>query len=197
MTTLQAGGLIPFLIFVAFAVIASFFEKRAKKEKAREQNPLPGQLRHKTWEEELSELLKQQAPSAPPMRREAPLPPSTYVPQPVRVPPPVYVPEQDDEARGIEVYLPPPQPNIEPVFQPMHGLTESDAGYARASELQQRVAQHMAGVTRRHVGSTQVERHEISMRTREAVDLVRNSQALRHAILASVILAPPRSLESL
>jgi hypothetical protein len=186
MTTLQAGGLIPFLIFVAFAIIAAFFEKRAKKEKERARNPMPGEPRRKSWEEELQDLL-QNRPAPPPMRRDVPPPPPVYAPAP---PPLPY--EQQQE---VEVYLPPPQPKIEPVFQPAHGLSHADDRYAHAASIQQRVEQHMAAVSRRGPSKAETAHHEISVRTNEAVELVRNQRNLRSAILASVILGPPKSLE--
>jgi hypothetical protein len=194
MTTLQADGLIPFLIFVAFAIIASLFEKRAKREKQQERNPLPGQPRRKSWEEELNDLLKQQQPAPPPMRREVPAPPpAAYVPPPVYAPLPPPIPDEED--RGIEVYFPTTHRKIDPVFQPMHGLSVADERHAHAASLQQRVEQHMASVTRRTAGTTQVERHEVSGRTHDAVELVRSRHNLRGAVLASIILGPPRALE--
>jgi hypothetical protein len=186
------GGLIPLLIFIAFGILSQWLKKKAARERADDFRDLPHgpqprqqQRRRASWEDELREILEDH-PAPPPIRRD--------VPPPVFAPAPPPIPEQED--RGIEVYLPAPQPKIEPAFQPVRGLAESEQRFAHAASLQERVGQHLAGISRRNVGMTNVERHAIAARTQEAINLVRDPKNVRNAILASVIIGPPRALDA-
>ena len=95
----------------------------------------------------------------------------------------------------IEVSLPPPHPNVEPVFQQLPGLTESTQRYAEAMTLEQRVIKHMGDVTSHPVGTTSVLRRELAPEIGNAVNAIRTHNGARSAIFASIILGPPRAFE--
>ncbi len=76
------------------------------------------------------------------------------------------------------------------------GLTTSTPTYARASQLDERVAEHLREITK------QVEQHKmvqqenpLPFEVTQALALVRSREGLRSAILASVILGPPKAME--
>lgn len=176
-----SGGLIPILIFVAFALLARWLKKKAESEQADQyrdlpRGPQPQRPRRKSWEQELRDALENRPPP-PPIPRE--------------MPPPV-----SDEGQGIEVLLPPPPPLPEARFRPLAGLSESEQRYEHAQNLQQRVARQLEEGTHRRGVVASVARSQRSASTQHAIRLVRNPENLRTAILANVILGPPRALEN-
>lgn len=74
-------------------------------------------------------------------------------------------------------------------------LRESRQAYERASTLDVSVAQHIQGVPGQAVQATSVIRRPVSAEITQAVSLFKNAQTSRQAVLASIILGPPRSLE--
>ena len=195
------SGLIKFAIIVAIAIGSTIFnwmKKRAEIEQQRRQPPPPDAPPPKqtNWEEELRRVLAGEEPSAP---APPPIPPPVPVMRPVVVAPP---------ARPIALAsprprpLPPPRPveiNEEDVGLPVHmpTLAESAQAYLRASQLESKVAAHMGQI------DDQVRQHKLAKITkpvspeiRQALSLLRDRPSVRSALIASVILGPPRGLEA-
>ena len=82
----------------------------------------------------------------------------------------------------------------EPIFRPLAGLSEADVAYERASRLDEEAAERMFEVSMNVRGAETVRRQAVSPEATEAVALLKGRQSLRAAILASVILGPPRAL---
>ena len=74
-------------------------------------------------------------------------------------------------------------------------LTQSGTAYERASQLNQKVAEHMGRVPGQRVLATSVLRRETSPEIAQAVSMFKSAQAARQAVMASLILGPPRALE--
>jgi hypothetical protein len=203
------SGLIGLVVFIAIAIISSLLKRKeggdfelppelkSRRDKPPRQEPAPA----RNWEEQLRQLLEER-PAPPPIVEELPPPAPAWQGQPQQViasrapgKPAIRAIRPPDPEPHIEVALRPPSPQIEPSFQQLPGLTDSDARYTAASHLQERVVQHLAEVTRHRVGTTSVTRHEISPEVRDAIGLVRDHKAIRAAMLASIILGPPRALE--
>ncbi|HEY0550691.1 MAG TPA: hypothetical protein VGF13_13890 [Verrucomicrobiae bacterium] len=196
------SSLIWLAVFIVIAVVSSFFKKKSESEDEWE---LPSELKPRRdelpplqrpvasrWEEELRRTLQQHpAPAAPPpIVQQLP-------PREVR---PVYRHVHEDPAAEeephIQVALPVPQPFTEHIFQPLPGLTESTQRYAQASTLEERVQKHMQSVSGQRVGTTSVHHTELPPEVRALVDSFRNPRGVRSAILASIILGPPRAFDS-
>ena len=201
-SVLAAGlsSLIWLLVFVIIAIVSSFFKKKTESEDTwdlppelkprRDLPPLPRPSASR-WEEELRRTLQQQpAPAVPPpLIQQAP-------PREVR---PVYRHVHEDptakEKPHIQVALPEPPPFTEHAFQRLPGLTESTQRYAQAATLEERVQKHMQSVSGHRVGSTSVHHSELAPEVRALVDSFRNPKGARSAILASIILGPPRAFD--
>jgi hypothetical protein len=140
-----------------------------------------------SWEEELKRLLEGKTAEPPP---SPPVPPPILVQRPRPAPPPpVSIPEEFSESTYSREHSP-----VEVTFKPLPTLTESVHTIQEATSLEQKVQQHLREATEKPVQMTKVE-HKAS--TREAVEvraMVRNPKSLRSALVASVILGPPRAL---
>jgi hypothetical protein len=79
----------------------------------------------------------------------------------------------------------------------MAPLTQSKEAYERASQLDKSVAAHIDRVPGQRVLATSVVRRAASPEIVQVVSMFKNARAARQAVLASVILGPPRSLEEL
>jgi hypothetical protein len=191
---LAAGSsFIGLLIFVAIAIISAMLKKRQEEPfelppelKPRRGSPTPQEPRPRSWEEELRHLLEDRS-APPPLAREA-VPTGQY-----HQPPPLL--ETAGDAGHIEVTLPDPQPNIEPRFQSLAGLTQAQGRFAEVGHIHERVAQHMTDLTHHRVGSTSVQRHDVTPEVRDVIGALRNPRSLRTAMMTAVILGPPRALE--
>jgi len=78
----------------------------------------------------------------------------------------------------------------------MPSLTQSAQAYLRASQLDTKVAQHLQRVddlVTRHAKAEK--KREISPVVRQTLGLLRDRQSQRAAILASVVLGPPKAME--
>jgi hypothetical protein len=194
------SGLIGLIIFVVIAIVSALLKRKEEEPfelppelKPRRDQPPPQQPPPvaRRWEEELRELLGDR-PAPPPIVRQQPPPP---MPRTVR-PEPAHEFLSESEEPHIEVSERTKNPRIEPTFQSFGGMAESGSRYSDASHLQERVTQHLAGVTRHRVGTTSVLRRETSADARELASMLRHPQTIRRAMLASIILGPPRALES-
>ncbi len=150
--------------------------------------PAPGM---ETWEDELRRLLQGGEPrqDRPPVVVQ--VPPTVPPPLPrtaARRPRIAPVPAAKAEVEGeMETGLPVQMPTLE----------QSAQAFLRASNLESRVADHMRGIDARVTSHVVAEvRREKSPAVREALALVRNRQSQRAAIIAGVILGPPKALES-
>ncbi len=142
-----------------------------------------------SWEDELRRLLQGEEPSrpaAPPVVvQSAPPPPlpRAVAPRP-RV---VSKPEPTVDLGGeMESSLPVHMPTLE----------HSAQAFLRASQLESKVAAHMNRVDQQVTMHTGLEvKRQTSPAVQEALGLVRNRQSQRAAILAGIILGPPKAME--
>jgi type IV secretory pathway VirB10-like protein len=183
-------NIVVFLIFAVIAMIASAFKKKAERqqEQQEEERQRGSGTPAKSWEDELRDLLAQtQSPPPPP-----PMPPPLRrVPPPITPPPPLI----EDEGQHSHVELPVPQPRTDAPFQPLPGLVESTVRYEHAAHLHEAVALHMQHVTSHPVKLTRVVRRAASVEAGEIRDMVRDPKRLRTALLAGIVLGPPRALD--
>jgi hypothetical protein len=76
-------------------------------------------------------------------------------------------------------------------------MTESKSAYERASQLDKNVAEHIGRVQGQHVLATAVVRREASPELAQAVSMFKSPRSARQAVIASLILGKPRSLEEM
>ncbi|MST94362.1 MAG: hypothetical protein EXS33_03665 [Pedosphaera sp.] len=215
---LLAASIEGLLILLVIAAASAFFNWLKKKGEAdgsqpapppipgqREVPPPPPPPQAQNWEEELRKLLQGEEPAPPP---PPPRLPPLIVHQPRRVPPPPPVPVEEES----------PAP---PMFHPTPVLNQSAEAFERArridetaaqevdkgstlaaaaqaflvgSQLDDRMAEHLRQVTLRPVGKTGVTSAERTAEAAAALELIRNPRSVRTAMIASVILGPPRAL---
>jgi len=140
-----------------------------------------------SWEEELRRLLQGEQPPRrpqPPVVTQAPPPlPPVFVgrPSPVRRPPPVSQSDPDMD-RGLPVRMP--------------TLEHSAQAFLRASNIESKVAEHMQRAGQQVASHKTLEiKREVAPEIRQAVSLVRNRQSQRAAIIAGMVLGPPKAME--
>jgi hypothetical protein len=191
-------SLIGLLIFVLISVLASWLQKKQRTEeqapptlprRPRAQGaPAPGReepARQKVdWEEELKRLLEGEPAEPPP----PPPPPIVVVSQPRQPAPPPLLRQAET------VPTSPEHSPVEVTFTPLPGLTESAQAYAEASTLEEKVQQHLRQVTQKPVAMTHVQHREPSRAAQDALTLLRDRRSVRSAVMASVVLGPPRAL---
>lgn len=194
-----------FLIFLLIAAGSAFFnwlKKRGEKTEdwSNEENrpgtpvdrdyPAPPPLAPRrepttNWEEELRRMLEggssQETP--PPVQVPRPAPVYRPVPPPIatvkRTVTPVFV--QEEEGPAIE----PPS------------LAKAKVGYERASHIEDNVASHFKHMAQHPVALTSTGFH--MNRTPEidrARTFLKNRASIREALIASIILSPPKALEN-
>ncbi len=200
--------LITLLVFGIIAAIGNWFnaQKRKKLDAEREReaaspNVRPMQRPSESrpppapafdWQEELRRVLQGDEPVLPPRPPPPPVlrpatPPPVPRPQPAQVSKPIVVvrpfPVVETEGTGLPVTLP--------------GLTQSATAYTRAQKLESSVEGHM------REAREQVARHTVRVSARRAtpevagiVKMIREPHGARTAILASIILGPPKALEN-
>jgi hypothetical protein len=79
----------------------------------------------------------------------------------------------------------------------MAPLTQSKEAYERASQLDKSVSAHIDRVPGQRVLATNVIRRAASPEIVQVVSMFKNARAARQAVIASIILGPPRSVEEL
>ena len=77
----------------------------------------------------------------------------------------------------------------------MAPLAESKLAYERASQLDQTVATHIGQVSGQRVVATAVTSRTVAPEIAQVVSMFKNARAARQAVIASIILGPPRSLD--
>ena len=149
--------------------------------------PAPRPPRPVSWQEELRRLLEEGQPATPPVLEPQPPPvqPRAPIPGPPRLPPapPVLAPaELSEEDVGLPVHLP--------------SLQEAAQSFLQASHLDQTVQDRMERVDK------QVSQHRLLSSVRamplemvQARALLRDPVSLRAALIASIILGPPKAFE--
>ena len=161
----------------------------------RSPTPAPAEATELSWEEELRRLLqseKEEAklPSSPPPIIVQ-VPHRTPPPMPAETAPPAHKHKSVFEVAEVRN---PTDVEVTPNFHAFAGLHESDQAYAQASQLDHTVQAHLRQVTDHHVGSTHVQHRAPRVEATQALGLMRDRNSLRAAMLASVILGPPRAL---
>jgi len=190
--------LITIAIFVVVAIISAWLKKKQEPEDegwTGAPPPLPGEFEPQKpaapprpkaarWEEELRKLLDGDAPEAPRPRpivireERKPATPPPVAPPVRQRPPPLII--KDDQEIGLPVHFP--------------SLTQSAQAHQRASQLDLKVAERLRQIEQqvtRHTAAPKVERaaREIEL----AKTMLRSHDSLRSAIVASVILGPPKA----
>jgi len=142
-----------------------------------------------SWEEQLRRLLEgEREETRPPVvveRRPAPPPLPATAPTSSRRPQ-TRRPEPDfDESMDIGL----------PVRMP--SLTQSAEAWQRGNQLEASVAERFRRVDQRIISHQPAEiRNEVSAELQHAIQLVRHRSTQRAAIVASVVLGPPKALET-
>jgi hypothetical protein len=215
-------SLITALVLMAVSALAAWMKKKTADNR-RDSSPdapppptsQPRPQRPTSWEEELRRMLEGQQPAAPPPTMRPPPAMRPAAPPPVvattrsQIPPPapptvikpVLVPS---ERRAVQ--MPPPTPSPMPAPLPVPAgvqvsaaqlaqLRQSREAYERASQLDKKVAEHIGQVSGQRVLDTRVERRSVPEEIMQVVSLFKSAQTVRQAVMASIILGPPRALE--
>ena len=189
-----------FLIVIGgLYLLQAWWKKKAENEQADAPPPWPGQQRPPgpgpsqrpagqpaptpaaRWEEELRRLLEGESPKPPPpvVTLPPPLPPKP--PRKSVTPRPVLIPDAEMET-GLPVRMP--------------TLEKSAQAFLRASQLESKVAEHMQRVSEQVTTHKKIEvRRGVSPEIRQAIGLVRQRQSQRAAIIAGIVLGPPKAME--
>jgi hypothetical protein len=163
-----------------------------------------------SWQEELRRLLEGEMPGqAPP-----PIQPQNVPPAPRPVPPPLPRPVVITRLRA-----PPPPLTAKPAARPppkvvavspmdesaeapsarLATMAESTAAFQRASHLHDGVTRHLEQIdaqTEHHLVKAPIsQRRSMSPDVAQAVSLTRNPRSARQAVVAAIILGPPKALE--
>lgn len=193
-------SLITFLLILLISALATWLkrlgQKRAEKSSGASRRALPGTQERKTtnWEDELRRLLgEEEAPMPPP---QAPPPPPVVArpkPPPQAQPPPAVL------RAPVPEVTPLPVPTVEQITTAeLARLEESRRAYERAGNLDRAVAEYLKKVSSAPVRLTSVLTYTSpSPEVTQAVSLLKNPRAAREAIVASVILGPPKALEQI
>jgi hypothetical protein len=145
---------------------------------------MPPPSKAASWEEELRRLLQGEEParSVPP-------------PVVVQLPPPL--PRAASRPALRPVVIEQVDPDMEkglPVLMP--SLAQSAQAFLRASQLESKVATHMQRVDQQVTTHPKLGlKKEISPAIRQAISLVRQRQSQRAAIIAGIVLGPPKAME--
>ncbi len=188
------------VIGIIVAIIVTIVASLVKKKQPDEEWELPPELKprrdqppHQSqppkvsrWEEELRRVLQEQ-PAPPPIVRPVAPPPLVY-----QQPPPLAQREeyQSSPDEGAQE---------EPAVPRLHTLTEAAQSYAHAASLSQRTQEQLHQLhssTHRAARPATVHHVEVAPDIRALVNSLRHPHTARTAILASIILGPPRAFET-
>jgi hypothetical protein len=169
------------------------------------------------WEEELRRMLGEEPSVAPPRPSPVVVPPPPpparprTVSRPILAPPPVTARSGDDEEdTGLKVPMPSLTDSarayerasqlddkMQTRMRQRRTMSEATNSYEQASRLDVRVAEHMRQVTEGVSAFTAAPRMPRRSQTAESAGaMVKSREGLRLAIIASVVLGPPKALES-
>jgi hypothetical protein len=180
------------IVGIIIAIVVAIIASLVKKKQPDDEWELPPELKPRRepppqtsqppkvsrWEEELRRVLQQQQPAPPPIVRPA-------------IPPPLV---------QVQEYQPSPDEGFseEPVVPRLHTFTEAAESHAHAASLLQRTQEQLHQLhssTHRAARPATVHHVEVAPEIRALVNSLRQPQTARAAILASVILGPPRAFE--
>jgi hypothetical protein len=206
-------SLITTIVIIVIAAVATWFKKLGQPkedEDSRTRRPLNPSSQPRpsstprpqsgpvSWEEELRRLLEGETPAAPPPTRPPPVV-ITQAPRPIPVaPPPLPRPTfapQPPRPVPVIISTPPVPVAYQTPSRPLATFQESSQAYERASTLGSTVSQHIESVPGQAVQLTTVARNQVSPELQQAVSLFQNARSARQAIIASIILGPPKALE--
>jgi hypothetical protein len=188
------NDLIQFLIVAGIALVTALYNwLKKRRPPPDEAGPPPAPARPvvktESWEEELRRLLQGEEESPPPpiILREAPRPEPPPLPRPALARPPARIvrpgaEEEEPMDRGLPVPLP--------------GLARSAEAYARGSQLESRVAEQLRRVGELVTSHARI--REVRTLNPAAVrvrTMLRGRDSLRTAVVASLILGPPKGFE--
>jgi hypothetical protein len=163
------------------------------------------------WEEELRRMLGQEPPRPPPVVLAAPPPSPRPTPRPVvAAPPRAASSDADEQERGLTVPLPSLtdaaraygrasqlDDAMEARMRQRGAMAEATSSFAQASQLDLRVAEHLRHVTEGVSSFTAVAPKPRRSRSAESAAVaVQTPEGLRTAIIAAIVLGPPKALES-
>ena len=198
-----------FLLFVFMAVISSWLKKQAARTGSDDSSPDQSnnpQNRPQpiTWEEQLRRMLNEEQPTPPSLPPRPPPPPVVSRPRPAPQRPapsppvvirPTLISRREPE-RGIEPLPVPPLPaGIQVSSGQLAPMTESRQAYERGSEIQQQMSAQISQIQSHKVMATSVMRRAASPDIAGVVSLFKSGRTARQAVIASVILGTPRSLD--
>lgn len=184
------------VIGIIIAIVVTIIASLVKKKQPDDEWELPPELKPKRdqppqstppkvsrWEEELRRVLQEQ-PAPPPIVR------------PVTPPPPIY--QQPPPLAQREEYQSSPDEGVseEPAVPRLHTFAEASENYTHAASLLQRTQaqlHQLHGPTHRAAPPASVRHVEPAPEIRDLLKMLRQPQGARAAILASVVLGPPRA----
>jgi hypothetical protein len=202
-------SLITALVLMIVSALAAVMKKKAAegRDDSAPRPPSPPQPgpspRPTSWEDELRRLLNNQQSTPRPPMRPSPPPVVATRPQPLSPAPPVVIKPMlvPPDRRAI---VPVPTPVLKPALVPsgvqvsaaqLAPLNQSREAYERASQLDKKVADHIDRVPDQPVLTTSVLRRSVSPEITQVVEMFKSAQAARQAVMASLILGPPRALQ--
>ncbi|HXG46514.1 MAG TPA: hypothetical protein VNO52_02735 [Methylomirabilota bacterium] len=190
--------LITILLMAGAAIFHAFMKKREEKEaetwlddmrpgqpRGTPTSPAPAGSRGEapraeSWEDQLRRLLEESRPAPPPVQPAPPPVPVEPPPLVVRAPSGAPSDLASDEGEGRPVHMP--------------TLSESAHALERADHLDERVAERL------HQVSARLGLHRTAAVTKADLDerlaWLRNPASVRTALVASIVLGPPKALES-
>jgi hypothetical protein len=133
------------------------------------------------WEDRLRKTLAGQGIPVPMPPKSAQAPSPFIQPAKLVIPTQMVIRTRVEEREG-------------PGGKPLANFTQAETRYFHASQLQEQVARHMQGIdaaTRRHKAAA-----AIVPERRPLIRLLKTRASMKEAIIASVLLGPPRALES-
>lgn len=212
-------SLITALIFLVVGAIVTWFQKKNQEKQERENpkppmparpntprptiSPRPAAPRPSSWEDELRRLLGDETAAPPPPVR--PTPPVVKAPTPVIIP--TVRPTPIPAPRPIPVVpVPVAQPaptlatltgaaQVEQSVKDLGAMQESRRAYERASQLDVTMANRIATTPGKPVQTTSVVHRVVPPEVTQVVSLFKSARTARQAVIASIILGPPRALE--
>jgi len=185
--------LLQFLIVLGIMIVWGILDWLKKRVRAQDpgktstttetrQPPAPRPARKTDWEEELRRVLAGEQSSPP-------SPPPVIVYEEPRPRPPIAAPPPP---RAVTMRA---APKAAPTV-PVPGFAQSIEAYQRASQLDVKMAEHLSQI------AEQVRTHAVEQKEKasaaeivQGISFVRDPLSIRSALVASVILGPPRGLE--
>jgi hypothetical protein len=212
-------SLITALVLLVVSALATWMKKKAADGRGDSpsdspQTPPTNQPRPSprptSWEEELRRLLEGQStpkpppPMRPPTMRPAPpvvaTRPQSAPPAPPMVIKPVLVPPERRAVVPMSSPAPTPlpvPPGVQVSAAQLAPMNQSREAYERASQLDKNVAAHIDRVPGQRVLATSVVRRNIPPEITQVVSLFKSARTARQAVIASLILGPPRASEEI